>query len=368
MDEKLLIRGEAARIGIDVLGFGSCEPFLEIEDILRDRERKGYLSGFEEKDIEKRIYPCSLLKDCRTIISAGISYNTGSRHENKKCDCTISMCSWGKDYHEVLRDKLNSLGEFITGKFNCSARIFIDTGPVVEREAARRAGIGYTGKNCSIINPEYGSFIFLGEIITDLYIEPDAPINNECGECDICIKSCPTGALCAPYTVNAKKCVSYLTQSRDIKLEDYKKIGCSIYGCDVCQRVCPKNRNAAAVNHGEFVPEEWNRYPDPIEILNTDRKGFEKTFKTTSSGWRGRKILQRNALIALSNSKDKDRAAVQIKKSLKDERKDIRKAAVFALYNSLGNESLGILREVLKTEHDEDNRNAILQIFKDSSV
>lgn len=235
----------------------------------------------------------------------------------------------------------------------------------MEREAARRAGIGFTGKNCSIINPKYGSFIFLGEIITDLYIEPDIPLDNECGDCNLCIESCPTGALCAPYIVNAKKCISYLTQSKDISLEDYKKIGCSIYGCDVCQRVCPKNKDAAAVNHYEFIPEEWNQYPDPIEILSTDRRGFEKTFKTTSSGWRGRKTLQRNALIALSNSKDKVKAAEQIRKSLKDERKDIRRAAVCALYNSLGEESLEILRETLNSESDEDNKNLIIQILKD---
>lgn len=363
MDEKLLIRSEADRIGIDVLGFASCEPFLEIEDILKDREKKGYLSGFEEKDIKKRIYINNLLKDCRTIISAGISYNAVCSQKNKNCDCTISMCSWGIDYHTVLREKLNCLGKFIADRFNCSVRIFVDTGPVIEREAARRAGVGFTGKNCSIINPEYGSFIFLGEIITDLSLKPDAPISSGCGDCDICMESCPTGALCAPYTVNAKKCRSYLTQSKDISLMDYKKIGCSIYGCDVCQRVCPKNKNAAIANHDEFIPEEWNRYPDPAAILNTDRRGFDKTFKTTSSGWRGRKILQRNALIALSNSKDKVRAAEQIKISLKDERKYIRKAAVLALYNLLGEESLTILRGALDAESDEDNKNLILQII-----
>lgn len=365
MDTKLLIRDEARKLGIDALGFTSCEPFLNVEGVLKDREEKGYLSGFEEKDIEKRVYPGRLLENCSTIISAGISYNAGCRNESIN-GCTVSVCAWGQDYHTVLKEKLISLGEFIESRFNCRFRVFVDMGPIVEREAARRAGVGFTGKNCSIINPGYGSFIFLGEIITDLFIEPDAPLDDGCGDCDLCIKACPSGALCAPYTVNAKKCISYLTQSKDVSLEDYKKIGRSIYGCDVCQKVCPKNRDAAFANHEEFVPEEWNLHPDPYEILNISRKDFENTFKKTSSGWRGRKTLQRNALIALSNSKDKAKAAEQIKKFLQDERKDIRKTAILSLYNLLGKESIDTLRETYDIERDEDVKNIMQKILMEN--
>lgn len=366
MDEKLLIRSEAEKLGIDIIGFASCEPFIEVEDILRDREKKGYLSGFEEQDVEKRIYPHRLMENCKTFISAGISYGAEDRCGNN--GCTISMCSWGTDYHTVLRNKLNSLGEFIKNKFNCDAGIFVDTGPIVEREAARRAGIGFVGKNCSVINPRYGSFIFLGEIITDLFVEPDSPMDDGCGDCDICVKACPTGALCAPYTVNAKKCISYLTQSKNISPEDYRKIGRSIYGCDVCQRVCPKNKVRETGNHEEFMPEEWNMHPDPYAILNGSKKDFENTFKKTSSGWRGRKILQRNALISLGNSKgsEKEKAAEQIKKFLEDERKDIRMTAVIALHNLLGEESMSLIARVLDNERDEDNRKGILRILKDN--
>jgi Uncharacterized Fe-S protein len=366
MDKKALIINKAGKIGIDIVRFTSCEPFLDVEGILDERSQKGYLSGFEEKDIKKRIDPALTMEGCRTIISAGISYNTDcSRAGSKEAArdlCSVSRCSWGIDYHRVLKDKLEKLSRFLEDNFNCRTQVFVDTGPFVEREVAKRAGLGFVGKNCFVINPEFGSFIFIGEILTDMYVMPDNAIGEECGDCTLCLKACPTGALCAPYTVNAKKCISYLTQCKDIKYEDYKSIGNSIYGCDVCQRVCPKNKNAKHSAHEEFIPEKWNVHPDTSYILGMDKKAFEDTFKKTSSGWRGRKNLQRNALIALGNSRDKQNAAEYIVKALQDERGDIRETAVYAIYNLIGSESFNILMEHLNAEKDEKVRNAILKI------
>lgn len=355
MDIKTLIKDEALRIGIDVIGFTSCLPFEEAEKVLKDREAKGYLSGFEEKDIKKRTNPSMVMEGCETIISAGISYNVDEfavrEKDNLKHKMHISRSSWGLDYHKVLMAKLNELSEFINHEFKGRTQVFVDTGPLVEREVARRAGIGYIGKNCSLINPKYGAYIFLGEILTDIYIEPDNPIEDGCGDCDLCLKACPTKALCSPYTINAKGCVSYLTQCRDIPYLHHKSMGCSIYGCDICHRVCPKNKGAHLSRHSEFVPEDWNYSPDAAQILKMSNRDFENTFKNASCGWRGKKILQRNVIIALGNSGNKD-ASEYIIEMLSDSRRDIRETSVYALYNLLGDESSSYLKEHLLKEKD----------------
>jgi len=356
MDTKELIVNEALNIGIDFIGFTSCQPFVEVEEVLKDRESKGYLSGFEEKHIQKRINPKLLMEDCKTIICAGISYNVDigmvKVKENFRHKSFVSRCTWGIDYHRVLMSKLKKLEDFIINQLKGSAKAYVDTGPLLEREVARRAGVGFIGKNCSLITKNYGSYVFIGEILTDLDIKPDRPIEDECTDCELCLKSCPTGALCSPYTVNAKKCLSYLTQSREIPYELYSKMGCNIYGCDICQNVCPRNKGVKTSTHHEFIPEEWNSYPDLIDILEMDNKTYENTFKKTSSGWRGKKNLQRNAIIAIGNSKDKE-AAVYLKKMLFDGRRDIRETAIYALYNLLGKESLEILKEHGAMEKDE---------------
>lgn len=366
MDIKSCIINKARETGLDLIGFASCSPFSEILDVLNDREAKGYLSGFEEKNVQKRINPGLLVDNCQSIISAGISYNVKGHadDEGKNCKfkCSMSMSTWGEDYHNVLGSKLKVISEFIETELCGSTRVFVDTGPVVEREAARRAGIGFIGKNCSLINPSYGSFIFIGEILTDLYIEPDTPLKESCGDCSLCIKACPTGALCAPYTVDAKKCLSYVTQSKNIHPDYYSRIGSCLYGCDICQAVCPRNREAAQPGNPAFIPEKWNIYPDPIDILNMDNRTYRDTFKMTSSGWRGRKILQRNAVIALGNSRDKD-AAPYIIKTLSDSRSEIRETSVYALYNLMGKDSSPVLKAHLQNESDEQIQKIIREIL-----
>jgi epoxyqueuosine reductase len=372
MDIKSMLRDEASALGIDVLGFTSCEPFTKAGDILRERERLGYLSGFEEKDILKRINPELLMEGCSTIIAAGISYNVkpelhisgeGFRHR-----VMVSRSAWGNDYHSVLGGKLNKLSDFIRSKLGGRAMYYVDTGPLVEREVARRAGIGYTGKNCSIINPRYGSYLFLGEILTDIYIEPDSPFDSECGECDLCIRACPSGALREGYEIDAKRCISYLTQSRKVPFEQYGSMGMSVYGCDVCQNACPKNRDACVSSHQEFMPSSWGYSPGVSEILDMDNKKFTETFKNSSAGWRGRKNLQRNTIIALGNSGDKN-GAVYIIKMLSDPRRDIREASVYSLYRLLHEESIPIFMEHLNREDDDEIRDIIhrLKIIHEGS-
>lgn len=360
------IKTEGEKIGIDVIGFAPCSTLTQMKEILSSRESMGYLSGFEESDIEKRINPSLQLNGCRTIISAGVSYYQDGKYAKQKEDyihkCIVSRSSWGLDYHNMLKSKLNSLAEFMAEKYGADTKVFVDTGPLPEREIARLAGVGFVGKNGFIINREYGSFIFIGEILTDIYIEPDKPVEDGCGDCDICIRSCPSGALLKPYTLNAKRCISYLTQCKSVNPEFYRVMGSNIYGCDICQAACPKNRKIKSTIHDEFVPECWNCFPDAVDILNMDNKTYKETFKNTSSGWRGRKVLQRNAIISLGNSRKKE-AAGYIVKMLSDSRSDIRETSIFALYNLLGKECIPVLKEYMDKESDEHIRNTIAKIM-----
>ena len=356
MNIKDAIITESKRIGIDIIGFTDCKPFYEAEQVLIQREKMNFLSGFEDKDIKKRIDPKKTMEDCKTIISIGVSYNTPSDKVPIKKDYihkgVVSRSSWGEDYHAVLSRKLKKLSLFIEQSLNGKTKFFVDTGSLIDREIARRAGIGYVGKNCSIINKEYGSYIFLGEILTDLHISPDKTVDSLCGDCELCIKSCHANALEKPYTLNAKKCISYLTQCKDLPNEYYKKMGNSIYGCDACQRVCPKNKTALKSNHTEFYPMEWNAYPDLVDVLNMDNRRFKDTFNKTSGGWRGKKNLQRNSIIAMGNSKNKN-IAKYIEAMLYDDRIDIRKTSIYALYNLLGKESIPMLKRRLEYERDD---------------
>lgn len=295
------------------------------------------------------------MNDCKTIICVAISYNIDKENikykDDYKLKTSISKISWGKDYHKVLEDKLKALSEFISQRYSAKTKYFVDKGPLVERELAYLSGIGFYGKNCSIINKEYGSFICLGEILTNIYIEPDKAIKELCKDCNLCINACPNGALYNSYKINPKLCLSYLTQQKHLEQEDYPKIK-SIYGCDICQNICPFNKLAKNINHDEFIPEEWNAYPDAIDLLEMNNNSFNNTFYNTSSGWRGKKIIQRNAIAFIGNSQRKE-LFIYLLKALKDERAEIREASIYSLYNLLGKDCFKYLKTHFKKEKDE---------------
>lgn len=332
MELKEKIKLFALNNNIDKIGFCNAEPFYNVRKILLERAEKGFLSGFEEKDIEKRINPKLTMTNVKSIIMIAESYN-------KKCDFKvddklrgeISISAVGKDYHTILKEKLNILGEYIK-KIEPEAEymIFADTGPLVDREVAKRAGIGWQGKNGAIITEEFGSWVFLGYMLLNVEIPSDEPMEKDCGECRRCILACPTSALRDNFEFCATECVSFLTQTKEnIPYEKTLKMGKQIYGCDVCQKVCPYNKNGIIK---EIIKDIDMVKPDLEEILNISNAEFKKRFGVTSAGWRGKKVLQRNAVIALGNIKD-IRAVKILKKCLEDERGEIKFAAQQALKN-----------------------------------
>lgn len=324
---------KARELNIDMIGFTDCSPLENLRDYMIERKNLNRQTEFEDEDIEKRLNPKLVFPQCRSIISIALSYNNDYNEKaDYKLKGLISKSSWGLDYHIVLRNRMESLIDEIKKVTDFSYQYFVDTGPLIDREIARKSGIGYYGKNCSVINDKYGSFIFLGYILTDLEIDEfSTPEVNKCGDCNLCIRACPTGALEGSFRVNPKKCISYLTQTRDhIPYELRKKMGSKIYGCDTCQKVCPKNKDVIKPNHEEFIPKDTKGFVDIVKLLNISNKEFKETYGKMAGGWRGKNILRRNGIIALVNNKSRENMKILLP-LLEDPSPIIREYAMWAI-------------------------------------
>ena len=310
MNLKGFIIEKSKELNIDKIGFTDGLPLYNIEEYLQIRSDNGLQTEFEEEEIQRRIDPKLTFPNCKSIIVIAMSYNVDFNEKDRVSPVgVLSKSSWGLDYHKVLKERIDKLVLAIKTQVDFDYISYVDTGPLVERELAHKAGIGYYGKNCSIINDEYGSFIFIGYIMMDLDIEgDDESLESQCGECDLCIKACPSNAL-EPYELNPKKCISYLTQTKDIIPLEYRiKMGTKIYGCDTCQIVCPKNNGVKPSTHDEFVPYITKGNIDIIELFNMSNREFKNKYGSMAGSWRGKNVLKRNAIIALGNMKNEDNA------------------------------------------------------------
>jgi epoxyqueuosine reductase len=353
------IRENASRLGIDKIGFASADPFLEMKERLQEHRAKGYESGFEEPDLDKRVDPALSLPQPRSILSIAVAYPSrlpeGSpRSRRGAYRGQLSRSAWGRDYHEVLRERMRRLEAFIRERVP-DARIesMVDTGALVDRAVAERAGIGWSGKNCATITPEWGSWVYLGEMITDLPFPPDTPVANQCGDCTLCIDACPTGALVGPGELNASRCLSYVTQTKGM-VEDWLKplIGNRLYGCDTCQIVCPKNKERNWTHQPELQPDPEQARPLLIPLLSMGNKEFKERFGASSAAWRGKKPIQRNAVIALGNYRDESAVPALKDVLANDPRPVLRGTAAWALGQIGGSEALEAIRSALEREQD----------------
>ncbi len=325
---------KSKEVGMDICRFTDASPLKNIKDYLICRQENNRMTEFEEKNIDLRIDPRLTLPSCKSIIVLGVSYNVDySEKPDYRLKGKLSKSSWGIDYHRVLREKIELLIGEIKKIEEFQYKYFVDTGPLVDRELAVRAGVGYYGKNNLVINDDYGSFIFLGHILTDLDLDPSERVENKCGDCDLCLKACPTGALEAPYRVNPKKCISYLTQTKDnIPEELRRKMGIKLYGCDTCQLVCPKNKGIRKSCHEDFIPTITRGYMDLEELLQMSNRQFKEKYGHMAGSWRGKNTLKRNALIALANMKKEENIKL-ILPLLKDDNPMIREYAQWAIEN-----------------------------------
>ena len=295
-------------IGISKIGFTTADDFDYLEKSLRLSVKEGRNSGFEHKNIEERIKPKLSLASAKTIISIAVAYphklkQHPQKTSYKRVKFTPNSC--GLDYHYVLQDKLDRLAkgiEELTADFEYKG--MVDTGALVDTAVARRAGIGFIGKNGLVISKEFGSYMFLGELITNLDIEPDQPVDYDCGDCNRCVTACPTSCLIGDGTMNAKRCLSFQTQDKGIMdLEFRKKIKTIIYGCDICQICCPYNKGLDNPLATEIDPDL--AHPELLPFLELSNGQFKEKFGHIAGSWRGKNILQRNAIIALANANDR---------------------------------------------------------------
>ncbi len=345
-------------IGIDKIGFTSADPFTELKNRLIRQQELGYQSGFEEPDIEKRVTPAMLLPEPRSIISIALAYPSKMkvRVEGKKGERRgfFSRASWGLDYHHILRDRLKKLEEFILEKVpDARLKSMVDTGELSDRAVAVRAGIGWSGKNCAVMTPEFGSYVYLGEMITSIPFAADIPMEDQCGSCTACIEACPTGALVQGGQINAQHCIAFLTQTKAVIPEEFRdKIGNRVYGCDSCQTSCPVNKGKDFHFHEEMEADPEVAKPLLRPLLKMSNREFKNKFGPVAGSWRGKKPIQRNAIIALAHFKDES-AVPDLLGVLENESSTVLKeTAAWALGKIGSTEAVGALEKFLEQEAD----------------
>lgn len=362
---KSAIIAYSKTIGIDKIGFAAADPFKSLKERLKRQQDLGYQSGFEESDIEKRTEPELLLNGATTIISIAIAYPSRMKESprSKRGERRGLFCraSWGVDYHHVLREKLSLLDAYIKSKVpEVSTSSMVDTGELSDRAVAERAGIGFSGKNTMTITEEFGSWVYLGEMITDLYLEPDEPVEEGCGDCNICVDACPTGALIEGGQLNASKCIAFLTQTKGFLPDQYRaKLGNRLYGCDTCQLVCPKNKGKDFHHHPELEPDPEMVKPKLIPLLTMSNREFKEKFGNAAGSWRGKKPIQRNAILALAHYKDETAIETLIDLMQKDPRPVIRGTSAWALGKIGGDKAYHALYMEQMREKDKDAANEI---------
>lgn len=349
----------AHSIGVDKIGFTTAETFMELKNRLKRQQELKFQSGFEEENIELRTEPIRLLDQAESIVSIALAYPSkmpnppvGKKGARRGM---FARASWGVDYHTAVRNRLKLLEEWLVERVpDVKFRSMVDTGELVDRAVAERAGIGWNGKNCSIITPEFGSYVYLGELITNIPFAPSTPIENECGDCTLCLDVCPTGALVAPGQLNSQRCIAYLTQTKDFMPEEFRQeVGNRIYGCDTCQTVCPKNKGKVNWIHNEMMPEPELVKPLLVPLLTISNKEFKATYGHMSGAWRGKKPIQRNAIIALAHFKEQAAIPDLVDVLVKDERPVLRGTAAWALGRIGGEQAIAALTKAKEREQDE---------------
>jgi epoxyqueuosine reductase len=390
------IKEYAYKLGFDTARISSAEAFPEAERVIKERIAQGLMDGlpwFTAERADVSCHPDALLPDARSIISLAMFYLTEQPDdENAGTDNAptqgprgrISRYAWGDDYHEVIKQKLQQfalwLRQYARGEINSEleTRLFVDTGRMVDRAVAQRAGLGWYGKNTNILTKGWGSWVFLAEIVTNLPLAADTPTRANCGSCEICLHACPTQAFPAPYVLDNTRCISYLTIELrgSIPIELRPLMGNLIFGCDICQQVCPVNKvvekrlgfrkEAGEVGQllqvrrrEEFRPRAGiGSNPELIPLLSLTEEQFRERFRSSPIRRTKRRGLLRNVCVALGNSGDL-LAVPALVNALRDYEPLVRGHAAWALGRIGGDQAIGALKDALLVESDEEVRKEV---------
>ena len=364
------VKDAASQAGFDVVGIASADVFQERGATAKERVSEGLMDGlpwFTEERVERGMDPATMLSGARSIISLALSHHYGDTAEptDTAARGRIAKYAWGEDYHRVFARKVRAFIETlpeVTGVPDIGTRWYTDTGPMLDRAVAERAGVGWFGKNTNILTSQ-GSWMLLAQVITTLDLVPDEPLKKTCGACNICVEACPTQAIVAPYVLDNTKCISYLTiENRgDIPRELRPLIGDWIFGCDICQDVCPVNRKAqVGAAYAELTRDAENRArPELIELLTLDDDGFRERFRQSAVLRAKPEGMRRNVCVALGNIADPDTVAPLTRVLREDASPIVRGHAAWALGRIGTAEAVAALTEALEAETDANPREEI---------
>ena len=288
----------ASELGLDVVGATAAEPYSGTERDIRERRARGLFADmrFTMAQPETSCHPETLLPAARTVVSAALCYYAPAASPGRG-QGRLPRYTWNDRYAE-LRRKLDALGRPLGGAY----RVLVDANQHVDREAAARSGVGFYGKNTMLITRRYGSWVVLGSLVTDVEIERTPPLPLDCGSCTLCVDACPTGALDDPGTLDATKCLSYWTQAPGAIPAEYRaELGDQVYGCDICQDVCPWNRGIEKRRAGEPLPTDAEPHVSLVEWLQADGDELARRYDRLFVPRNDPRYLRRNALVALGN-------------------------------------------------------------------
>ncbi len=381
------IKAHAGYLGFDLAGVTTAEPPRHGEYYARwiEQGMAGEMA-YLGRGIEKRQDPGLILPNARSLVVVAMNYRCsdpvtdmrattpevtpestpnhipgralrGSSESTSESQPRgkIARYARGDDYHDVMKEKLLALLRFVQDRAGrpVNGKVYVDTGPVLEREFAVRAGLGWFGKHTNLIHKRVGSWLLIGEILLDIELDQDGPAADHCGTCTLCLEACPTDAIVEPYVVDSRRCISYHTIELKgaIPLEYRAAMGDRVFGCDDCQDVCPWNRSAPETGHPAFVARPWNEMPDLIEMLGLTPEAFRARFKGSPIKRTKRRGLLRNAAVALGNTKDPE-AVPALADSLGDDEPLVRGHAAWALGNIGGDGAATALETARNTEED----------------
>ena len=360
-DLKTTIKQHALDLGFDLVRVTSAEEFVDHRNVALERIKGGLMNGlpwYTPARVKRGTSPQELLPGARSIICLGLNYFRPQPPSNDASPLTgrVAIYAQGRDYHRVMKQRMRRLVEKLAQHLETrlSARWYVDDGPMLDRAAASRSGLGWFGKNTNILSPGLGSWIFLGQIITDLELDPDPPLQKSCGSCVRCLEACPTGAIIGPYVVDNTRCISFQTiENRGAIPRDLRPQMLDwIFGCDICQEVCPVNRQAPATKEPAFQRGDLATL-DLLELLSLNEEEFRVRFAGTPIMRAKLRGLKRNACVALGNRRDPS-AVPALTRALLQEAALVRCHAAWALGQIGGEEAHRALQQASIAEGDKE--------------